>query len=154
MTLPQPDAARGAALAQRLATEGRVRPAGGLAIRHIDIGSCGGCELELRSLRVWRAGLEAYGIRFVDDPREADILLITGVATQGMAEPLRRTLAAMAGAKLVVVIGDCAVDGGVFKDSPVVLGGAARLVQVDLAVPGCPPAPDQVIEGLLTVLAP
>ncbi|HQT88144.1 MAG TPA: hydrogenase [Acidiphilium sp.] len=153
MKIPHPDPTIGAALAQRLAAEGRVRPTGGLAIRHIDAGSCGGCELELRSVRAWQAGLAAYGIRFVDDPRTADILLVTGVATQGMAEPLRRTLAAMAGAKLVVVMGDCAVDGGVFKDSPAVLGGVARLIAVDLALTGCPPAPEQVINGLLAALA-
>ncbi len=154
MKPPHPDPAIRTALAQRLAAEGRARPHLALTIRHLDAGSCGGCELELRSVRAWQSGLTAYGIRFVDDPRTANILLVTGVATQGMAAPLRRTLEAMPDARLVVVIGDCAVDGGVFKDSQAVLGGVVRLVTVDLAVTGCPPAPEHIIDGLLAALDP
>ena len=88
----------------------------------------------------------------VEDPRSADILLITGVSSTGLAESARQCLAAMARPRFVVAVGDCAADGGIFKGSPSVLGGAAAILPVDLVISGCPPSPAKIISGLLTVL--
>lgn len=139
-------------LAERLAASGQALLGRSLAVRHVDAGSCGGCEIELAAVRVLRDGLSCSGITFTDDPRAADVLLITGVATTNLAEAAQRTLAAMAPPRFVVAMGDCAVDGGVFKGSAPVLGGAERILPVDLLIAGCPPTPRQIIAGLLALL--
>ncbi|HEX7390367.1 MAG TPA: hydrogenase [Acidiphilium sp.] len=139
-------------LAERLAASGQALLGRSLAIRHVDAGSCGGCEISLAAARVLRDGLSRAGIVFTDSPRAADVLLITGVATANLAEAVRLTLAAMAPPRFVVAVGDCAVDGGVFKGSPPVLGGAERVLPVDLLIAGCPPTPRQIVAGLLALL--
>lgn len=139
-------------LAERLAASGQALLGRSLAIRHVDAGSCGGCELELAAARSLRDGLSRHGIVVTDDPRAADVLLITGVATRNLTEAAQRTLAAMAPPRFVVAVGDCAVDGGVFKGSAPVLGGAEHILPVDLLIAGCPPTPRQIIAGLLALL--
>jgi Ni,Fe-hydrogenase III small subunit len=139
-------------LAARLTDAGITRLGRSLAVRHVDAGSCGGCEISLTAATALRAGLTRYGITLVDDPRAADVLLITGVVTTNLSEAVTRTLAAMAPPRFVVAVGDCAVDGGVFKDSPIVMGGAERIVTVDLLIAGCPPSPGRIIAGLVALL--
>jgi Ni,Fe-hydrogenase III small subunit len=146
------DEAAVSSLAARLADAGITRLGRSLAVRHVDAGSCGGCEISLAGAVALRAGLTRYGITLVDDPRAADVLLITGVVTTTMADAVTRTLGAMAPPRFVVAVGDCAVDGGVFKGAPTVLGGAERIVSVDLLIAGCPPSPGRIIAGLVALL--
>ncbi|MBN9560159.1 MAG: NADH-quinone oxidoreductase subunit NuoB [Alphaproteobacteria bacterium] len=123
-----------------------------LAIRHVDTGSCNGCELELHALNGVVYDLERFGLRFVASPRHADILLVTGPLTRNLREALERTCEATPDPKWVVAIGDCAVDGGVFKGSYATLGGAGTAVPVSLVIGGCPPTPAQVLSGLRALL--
>ena len=139
-------------LASRLETASRLRLGRSLAIRHVNTGSCNGCELELRALSNVFYDLERFGLRFVDSPRHADILLVTGPLTRNLAAALERAWDAAPDPKWVVAVGDCAVDGGVFKGSYAVMGGAGLSVPVDLTISGCPPSPARILAGLRTVL--
>ncbi|PWC29745.1 NADH-quinone oxidoreductase subunit B family protein [Teichococcus aestuarii] len=142
-----------AALVERLDAMARGRLGRSLAIRHVDAGSCNGCELEVNALSGVAYDLERFGLRFVASPRHADVLLVTGPAARNMNEALLRTHAAMPDPKWVVAVGDCAVDGGVFQGSPAVEeGGVGQVVPVDLLIPGCPPSPTLLLEGLLALL--
>lgn len=141
-----------AALAAQMAAGAQARLGRSLAIREIDAGSCGGCEAEIAALDAPPYELERFGLRFVDSPRQADLLLVSGPVTRNMAEALRRAHACMARPAWVVAVGDCAVDGGCFHTSPAVEGGVGTVLPVDLLIPGCPPAPEQVLEGLLALL--
>lgn len=136
----------------RLAASGQALLGRSLAVRHVDAGSCGGCELELAAARRLHGGLASYGISLTDDPRAADVLLITGVTTRTLAEAVRRTLSGMAPPRFVVAVGDCALDGGVFKGGEAALGGAQAAVQVDLLIAGCPPTPRQIVAGLAALV--
>ena len=140
------------ALAAQLDATAQARLGRSLAIRHVDAGSCNGCELELHALSNIVYDLERFGLRFVASPRHADILLITGPLTSNMREALERTWDATPDPKWAVAVGDCAVDGGVFKASYAVAGGAGAVVPVDLVIPGCPPSPAQVLNGLRALL--
>ncbi len=124
-----------------------------LAIRHVAAGSCNGCELELRATQNLIYDLTQYGLSFTPSPRHADILLITGVAGRNMLEAVRQTRAAMPDPVFVVAVGDCAVDGGVFKGAPAVSGGASAMLAVDLVIGGCPPSPQQIVAGLVGLVA-
>jgi Ni,Fe-hydrogenase III small subunit len=146
------DPAATAAMAERLRESGQAKLGRALAIRHVAAGSCNGCELELRATQNLIYDLTHYGLSFTPSPRHADILLITGVAGRNMIEAVRQTRAAMPDPVLVVAAGDCAVDGGVFKGSPAILGGADQILPVDLIIPGCPPSPARIIEGLLALV--
>jgi Ni,Fe-hydrogenase III small subunit len=123
-----------------------------LAVRHVDAGSCNACELELRATQNLIYDLTQYGLSFTPSPRHADILLVTGVCGRNMQEALLQARAAMPEPVLVVAVGDCAVDGGVFKGSPAILGGTDSLLQVDLMIPGCPPSPERIVQGLLALI--
>ncbi len=123
-----------------------------LAIRMVDAGSCNGCELEIHALSNPFYDLERFGLRFVASPRHADVLLVTGPVTRNMVEALRRTHDAMPDPKWVVAAGDCAKDGGCFAGSYAIAGGVASVLAVDLHIPGCPPAPIELLKGLLVVL--
>lgn len=151
-TARNPDAATVAALRERLAAAGTARLGRSLAIRHVAAGSCNGCELELRATQNMIYDLTQYGLSITPSPRHADILLITGVAARNMLEAVRQAREAMPDPVLVVAAGDCAVDGGVFKGSPAITGGADSILPVDLLIAGCPPTPGQIIEGLLALL--
>jgi Ni,Fe-hydrogenase III small subunit len=140
------------AMAARLAAAGQRKLGRSLAIRHVAAGSCNGCELELRATQNLIHDLTQYGLSFTASPRHADILLITGVAARNMAEAVRQTREAMPDPIWVIAIGDCAVDGGVFKGSPAITGGAETILPVDLLIAGCPPTPAQIIEGLLALI--
>ena len=139
-------------LKARLQAAGQKRLGRDLSIRHIAAGSCNGCELELRATRNLVYDLTQYGLTFTSSPRHADILLITGVANQNMHEAVLQTRAAMPEPVFVIAVGDCAVDGGVFKGSPAVAGGVEAFLPVDLVISGCAPTPLQIIRGLLSLL--
>src|SRR5713101_5497161 len=124
-----------------------------LCIRHIDAGSCNGCELEIHALNNPIYDLERFGIRFVASPRHADVLLVTGPVTTNMREALRKTYAATPDPKWVIASGDCAIDGGCFAGSYACTGGVANSIPVDLRIKGCPPSPLRILEGLLALLA-
>jgi len=124
-----------------------------LAIRHVDAGSCNGCELEIHATSNPYYNLEGMGIKFVASPRHADLLLVTGPVSRNMEEALRRTYDAMPEPKLVVAIGDCGCDGGVFGESYASRGRVANVIPVDVAVPGCPPAPGAILQGILTAIS-
>lgn len=140
-------------LAERRKAAGQTPLGRDLTILHIAAGSCNGCELELRATQNLIYGLEQYGLRFTSSPRAADILLITGVANLNMREAVLQARAAMADPVFVVALGDCAIDGGVFKGAPAVGGGVSSYLPVDLVIAGCAPTPDQVIQGLVTLVA-
>ena len=129
-----------------------------LAIRHVDAGSCNGCELEIHALGNAFYDLERFGFRFVASPRHADVLLVTGPVTKNMREALERTYAATPSPKWVVAAGDCAIGCGVFAGSYAVagsyacVGGVANVVPVDLHIPGCPPTPTALLKGLLALM--
>jgi Ni,Fe-hydrogenase III small subunit len=123
-----------------------------LCIRAIDAGSCNGCELEIHALNNPIYNVEGLGIRFVASPRHADLLLVTGPVATHMAEPLRRTYAATPNPKLVVAIGDCGCSGGIFGEGYASLGRVGNVIPVDVAVPGCPPSPTQILSGILAAL--
>jgi len=123
-----------------------------LAIRLVDAGSCNGCELEIHALNNPYYDLERFGIHFVASPRHADLLLVTGPVTRNMHEALQRTYDAMPNPKWVIGVGDCALDGGCFAGSYAVAGGAGDVVPVDLYIPGCPPTPTRLLEGLCALL--
>jgi len=124
-----------------------------LAIRHVDAGSCNGCELEIHMAQAAHYNLEGLGIRFVASPRHADLLLVTGPVSRNMAVALQRTYAATPDPKLVVAIGDCGCTGGIFGASYASCGRVSSVVPVDVAVPGCPPTPVAIMQGILTAIS-
>ncbi len=139
-------------LADRLEAAAQRRLGRSLAIRHLNAGGCNGCELEIRMLTSIAYDLERFGLRFVASPRHADVLLVTGPVTRTMQDPMLRAWNAMAEPKWVVAVGDCAIDGGVFKGSYAIAGGVEAVLAVDLVVRGCPPTPAQVLNGLRTLV--
>jgi len=124
-----------------------------LAIRHVDAGSCNGCELEIHALNNPYYNLEGLGIKFVASPRHADLLLVTGPVSRNMEEALRRTYEATPEPKLVVAVGDCGCDGGIFGEGYASRGRVANVIPVDVAVPGCPPAPAAIMQAILTAVS-
>lgn len=124
-----------------------------LCIRAIDAGSCNGCELEIHALGNPFYNLEGLGIRFVASPRHADLLLVTGPVSRNMEVALRRTYDATPDPKLVVAVGDCGCTGGIFGESYASRGRVSNVLPVDVAVPGCPPGPRQILAGILTAIS-
>jgi Ni,Fe-hydrogenase III small subunit len=123
-----------------------------LSIRHVDAGSCNGCELEIHALNNVFYDLERFGLRFVASPRHADVLLVTGPVTHNMREALERTYNAAPSPKWVVTVGTCALDGGIFAESYACVGGVSKVVPVDLHIRGCPPSPTALLEGLIALV--
>jgi Ni,Fe-hydrogenase III small subunit len=140
------------ALVERLEATARARLGRSLSIREVDAGSCNGCELEVNAMAGVLYDMERFGLRIVASPKHADVLLVTGPVSRNMREALERTRACTPEPCWVVAAGDCALDGGVFKGSYAVEGGVAPVLQVDLVIPGCPPSPQQLLEGLLSLL--
>jgi Ni,Fe-hydrogenase III small subunit len=153
VTEPAPAPAPGLrTLAQRLDGEVLQRLGRALAIRHVDAGSCNGCELEIHALGNPYYNLEGLGIKFVASPRHADLLLVTGPVSRNMEEALRRTYEAMPEPKLVVAVGDCGCTGGIFGESDASRGRVSNVLPVDVAVPGCPPEPAAILQAILTAV--
>jgi Ni,Fe-hydrogenase III small subunit/formate hydrogenlyase subunit 6/NADH:ubiquinone oxidoreductase subunit I len=123
-----------------------------LHVRHLDAGSCNGCDWEIAALLNPYHDLQRLGIDFVASPRHADLLLVTGVMTANLAEAARRTYEAMPEPRLVVAVGACAISGGVFAGAPSCGDGVAANLPVDVFVPGCPPRPEALIEGMLMAI--
>jgi len=123
-----------------------------LTIRQVDAGSCNGCELEIHALGNPYYNIEGLGIKFVASPRHADMLLVTGPVSRNMETALRRTYDATPEPKLVVAVGDCGRDGGIFGESYASCGGVANVIPVDLTVPGCPPPPIEILRGILAAV--
>ncbi|MGW4356084.1 NADH-quinone oxidoreductase subunit B family protein [Nocardia sp. NPDC004582] len=124
---------------------------GSLQLRHVDVGSCNGCELEISGAFGPVYDAERYGARLVASPRHADGLLVTGVVTRNMAEALRRTHTATPALNVVIACGDCALNQGVFAGAYGVVGSVRDVVAVDVEIPGCPPAPDAIVAALRSV---
>jgi Ni,Fe-hydrogenase III small subunit len=123
-----------------------------LTIRQVDPGSCNGCELEIHALNNPYYNLEGLGIKFVASPRHADLLLVTGPVSRNMEMALKRTYDATPEPKLVVAVGDCGCDGGIFGESYASCGGVAKVIPVDVSVPGCPPPPLEILRGILAAV--
>ncbi len=134
---------------------------GALAIRMVDAGSCNGCELEIHAVNNAYYNIEGLGIKFVASPRHADLLLVTGPVSRHMELALKRTYDATPEPKLVVAIGDCACDGGIFcpqgadgaGESYATCGKVSNVIPVDVAVSGCPPTPTAILQGILTAIS-
>ncbi|MGA2472394.1 MAG: NADH-quinone oxidoreductase subunit B family protein [Acidimicrobiales bacterium] len=129
-------------------TAAAKRLRGSLQLRHVDAGSCNGCEMEIASIFSPVYDAERFGIRLEASPRHADGLLVTGPVTRNMADPLRKTLEAVPQPRVVVAVGDCARDCGVFRGAYGVEGAVGDVVPVDLEVPGCPPDPAAIVRAL------
>ncbi len=123
-----------------------------ITIRQVDAGSCNGCELEIQAINNAIYNCEKYGIHFTASPRFADLLLVTGPVTRNMEIALKRTYVSTPAPKLVVAVGDCGCNGGIFGESYASLGGIDRVIPVDAVIPGCPPTPTAIMQGLLTLL--
>src|SRR5512135_1552500 len=149
---PQPDDALRVE-AQRLQEQILKQFGRALAIRHVDAGSCNGCELEIHCVNNPYYNIEGQGIHFVASPRHADMLLVTGPVTRHMEIALKRTYDATPEPKLVVTVGDCGRDGGIFGESYASCGGIDKVIPVDVAVPGCPPTPIAIMQGILTAIS-
>lgn len=121
---------------------------GSVQVRHVDAGSCNGCEIEIGQAFSPVYDAERHGVRLVAAPRHADVLTVTGPVTVNMAEPLLKTFEAMPEPRIVVAVGDCAKDCGLFAGGQGLAGPVADTVPVDLHVPGCPPEPAQIVAAL------
>lgn len=139
-------------VAARLETESKRVFGRSLHIRHVDAGSCNGCESELQALNNPYYNLHRLGIFFTPSPRFADLLLVTGPVTRPMEGPLRLAHEAMADPKLVVAAGACACSGGIFPENALTLGGVEKILPVDVYIPGCPPPPVALMQGLLLAI--
>jgi Ni,Fe-hydrogenase III small subunit len=149
---PEPDETL-RVIADRLRAEVLESFGGALTIRHVDAGSCNGCELEINALNNPYYNLEGLGIKFVASPRHADLLLVTGPVSRHMEVALRRTYDATPDPKLVVAIGDCGCTGGIFGENYASRGRVSNVIPVDVAVPGCPPTPFAIMQGILTAIS-
>ena len=124
-----------------------------LCIRHVDAGSCNGCELEIHAINNPYYNLEGAGIHFVASPRHADMLLVTGPVSVNMEQALRRTYDAIPDPKLVVAVGDCGACGGIFGTSYASRGSVSNVIPVNYTIVGCPPTPAIILHGILQAIA-
>ncbi len=125
---------------------------GSIAIRELDTGSDNAAEIEINNLNNAFYDIERFGIAFVASPRHADVLMVTGAVTHNMEIAARKTYEAMPSPKFVIAVGDDACDGGIFAGTYAVLGGVDKILPVDMKIPGNPPTPTQILEGLLALM--
>jgi Ni,Fe-hydrogenase III small subunit/Pyruvate/2-oxoacid:ferredoxin oxidoreductase delta subunit len=141
----------GAAVRLRERIRGRLGRS--LHVRQVDAGSCNGCELEITATTNPVFDLERFGIHFVASPRHADLLLVTGPVTRNMELALRKTYEATPEPRVVVAVGACGCSGGIFGEGTyAAVGGVDRVVPVDVYIPGCPPRPQAILNGLLVAM--
>ncbi len=124
-----------------------------VAIRHVDAGSCNGCELEIHALNGPHYNIEGMGVKFVASPRHADLLLVTGPVTRNMEIALKRAFEAVPEPKWVVAMGDCGCTGGMFGENYATCGKVSSVIPVDVEVPGCPPTPIALLQGILAAVS-
>jgi Ni,Fe-hydrogenase III small subunit/formate hydrogenlyase subunit 6/NADH:ubiquinone oxidoreductase subunit I len=142
-------AASAAALAARI----RGRLGRSLHVRQVDAGSCNGCELEIAATTNPLYDLERFGIHLVASPRHADLVLVTGPVTRNMEAAVRRTYEATPEPRIVVAVGACGCSGGIFGEGTyAAIGGVDRIMPVDVYIPGCPPTPQAILNGLLVAM--
>jgi len=136
------------------ALQGRLRKLFGrsLKLRQVSAGGCNACELDVNVLNTVGWDLSRFGIQFVASPRHADGLLITGAISENMRLALRKTYDAVPEPKIVIAVGACAISGGAYAGHPEVANGAEGILPIDLYVPGCPPHPLSILDGLLRLL--
>jgi Ni,Fe-hydrogenase III small subunit/formate hydrogenlyase subunit 6/NADH:ubiquinone oxidoreductase subunit I len=155
-TFREEEVVAGESLAQsaaRLRERIRGRLGRSLHVRQVDAGSCNGCELEIAATTNPLYDLERFGIHFVASPRHADVLLVTGPVTRNMEIALVRTYEATPEPRIVVAVGACGCSGGIFSEGTYAsVGGVDRVVPVDVYVPGCPPRPQAILNGLLVAM--
>jgi NADH-quinone oxidoreductase B subunit len=120
---------------------------------HFNSGSCNGCDIEILATLTPRYDLERFGVRLEGSPRHADVLICTGAVTRQAQESLRRIYAQMPEPKFVIAVGACALTGGVFQGCYNVVGSIDRVIPVDVYIPGCPPRPQAIIDGILGLVA-
>ncbi|MEP7064138.1 MAG: formate hydrogenlyase [Betaproteobacteria bacterium] len=152
ITEPAPEPADATAIVARLQQQVLDTLGRALTIRHVDAGSCNGCELEIQALANPYYNVEGLGVRFVASPRHADMLLVTGPVSKHMAIALQRTYDATPDPKLVVAVGDCGCTGGIFGESYASMGRVANVIPVDVEVAGCPPPPVALLRGILAAV--
>lgn len=150
---PAPEPQESLLVREQLQAEIRRTLGRALCIRAVDAGSCNGCELEMHALNNPYYNIEGFGIRFVASPRHADMLLVTGPVSKHMETALKRTYDATPDPKLVVAVGDCGCTGGIFGESYASRGRVSNVIPVDVAVPGCPPSPRRLLEGILAAIS-
>lgn len=148
--LPHPENI--AVIGNRISDQIKKRFHGSLAIREVDAGSTNACEQELTALTNPYYDIERFGIHFVASPRHADMLMVTGPVTRNMRTALIKTYEATPGPKIIVAVGDDAINGGIFQGSYAVCDGVAKVIPVDLAIPGDPPSPMTILTHLLAYL--
>ena len=116
---------------------------------HINTGSCNGCDIEILAILTPRYDVERFGIMLVGSPRHADVLLVTGPVSRQMVSRLKRVYEQVADPKVVIVVGSCGIEGGVFYESYNLVGPVDQHIPVDVYVPGCPPRPEAIIEAVV-----
>jgi Ni,Fe-hydrogenase III small subunit/formate hydrogenlyase subunit 6/NADH:ubiquinone oxidoreductase subunit I len=155
-TFREEEVVAGASLAEsaaRLRDRIRGRLGRSLHVRQVDAGSCNGCELEIAATTNPLYDLERFGIHFVASPRHADLLLVTGPVTRNMEIALLRTYDATPEPRMVVAVGACGCSGGIFGEGTyAAIGGVDRVLPVDVYIPGCPPRPQAILNGLLVAM--
>lgn len=139
-------------IGKELEKEIRKKFANSFHIREVDTGSCGGCESEIISCTNPIYDIQRFGVDFVASPRHADALLVTGPVSKNMEYALKSTYDAMPAPKLVISLGDCALDGGKFKNSYYTCSGVKGIIPVTYHIPGCPPKPIEIIKAILAIL--
>lgn len=120
-----------------------------LWVFHVNTGSCNGCDIEILASLTPRYDVERFGIKLVGSPRHADALLITGPVTRDMEDKVKRFYEQVPDPKVVIVIGSCGISGGVFHESYNLVGPVDKIIPVDVYVPGCPPRPEAIIDGVV-----
>jgi len=149
LTEPTPAPSQSAVAPEELQSEILKIVGRALCIRHVDAGSCNGCELEIHALNNPYYNLEGTGIKFVASPRHADMLLVTGPVSVNMEEALKRTYDAIPEPKLVIAIGDCGACGGVFGENYASRGAISNVIPVHHTVAGCPPSPADILSAII-----
>ncbi|HSW62759.1 MAG TPA: NADH-quinone oxidoreductase subunit NuoB [Dissulfurispiraceae bacterium] len=150
--LPELDTAKIRVLGAEMQEVIRNHFNGSLTVRQIDAGSCNGCEIEIHAMNNVFYNCERFGIHFAASPRFADMLLVTGPVAHNMGIALKRTYDSTPSPKLVVAVGDCGFNGGIFGKSYASCGGVHEVIPVDAVIPGCPPTPIELLSGILKLL--